>query len=435
MRFHFKDLFSKQRLLNNWGLKITSFILAIVIWSIVVNINDPIISYPYKNVKVTIANENVIRDNGKVYEVLAGSDIVASVSVRAPRSVLRELGTNSDCIVAVADMSKLSLDGTSVPIEFSTNKYNDKVDRFRASSETLSVKIENKKTIQMPITATTSGEIERGYIIGEISPAINQVRISGPESVVDRIRKAAIDVQISGFTDNISTSTDIVLYDEDGEVISKKNLQLNVDNVRVEVEILATKKVPIYYAVMGAPMQGYEATGEVICEPEVVVIAGAESDIATVDNVYIPAAEINITGQTGNLLTSIDLKQFLPRGTRFADNTFNGKANITVFIESLIDESIGVYLRNVAIAGVPEDYTAEFVEQEDYAEFVVSGLAQNIEKIVMGELNIRVDFEEYMSENNLSELKAGTYDLDLSMDLPEGVVLKQPVQIKVKLSE
>lgn len=435
MRFNFKDLFSKQRLLNNWGLKITSFVIAIALWLIVVNITDPVISHTYSDVKVTVVNESVIKDNGKTYEVLAGTDTVTSVTVRAPRSTIRELGSNSDAIIATADMTKLSLDQTSVPIEFAANKYNDKIDRIRASSETLSVKIENRRSVQLPITATVSGDIENGFIVGNITPAINQVRISGPESVVSRIKKAVVDVQISGFTDDIATSSDVLLYDEDDEPISTHNLQLNVDNVKVNVEILATKKVPIYYATMGTPQDGYAATGEITCDPEVVVIAGPELAIDSVEYINIPATEINVTGQTGNLSTSIDLTQFLPKGIRFADSFYSGKATITVYIESLVQDTFGVYLRNVVIEDIPDGFKAELAEKEENIEFTLTGLAQDLEKMSLSSLNYRVDFGDYSMVNKIDEFKAGTYELDLVMDLPEGVELVAPVKIKVKLSE
>lgn len=435
MRFHFKDLFSKQRLLNNWGLKLTSFVIAIALWLIVVNITDPINPRTYDNVKVQIINENVIKDNGKTYEVLAGTDTVESVTIRAPRSTLRELGTNSDAIVAIADMSNLSLDQTTVPIKFSTVKDNDKIDRIRPSSEVLSVRIENRRSVQLPITATVSGEIEKGYIVGDVTTAINQVRISGPESVVTRIKKAVVDVQISGFTDNIATSSDILLYDEEDEPISKHNLQLNVDDVRVNVEILATKKVPVFYATTGEPQQGYATTGEITCEPEVVIIAGPDTIIDSVENINIPAEEINVTGQTGNLTTSIDLKEFLPKGTRFADSSFAGKVNLTVYIESLVTDSYGVLLRNVSIEGIPDGYKAEFAEKEENIEFELVGLAQNLEKMSLSTLNYRVDFGDYSMVNKIDEFKEGIYELGLVMDLPEGVEIVAPVKIKVKLSE
>ena len=45
----------KKGLMNNWGLKILSFLLAVMLWLIVVNIDDPVtmisvssIALPYK---------------------------------------------------------------------------------------------------------------------------------------------------------------------------------------------------------------------------------------------------------------------------------------------------------------------------------------------------------------------------------------------------
>ena len=43
----------KQRLKNNWTLKLASVAIAFLIWLVVGNINDPIIQKVYSNVKVS----------------------------------------------------------------------------------------------------------------------------------------------------------------------------------------------------------------------------------------------------------------------------------------------------------------------------------------------------------------------------------------------
>lgn len=434
-RFDFKKTFSKQHITENLGLKITALVVAVILWFIVVNITDPINTQSYKNVPVKIINSEIITGNNKTLEVVDDSSIIASVTIKAPRSVIQELGTSPDCIVATADMNKLSKDGVSVPIEFSTTKSSDKIENYRPSSDVLHVKVENRRTIQLPIKATTSGDIENGYILGNIIPNQNQVRVSGPESVVNRITNAKVDVQVTGFTGDISTQSDILFFDKNGDEIPSKNLDLNVESVRVDVEILATKKVPVYYSTIGIPAEGYAVTGQAECNPETVIIAGEHDIIDNISKITIPGEELNVTGQSANLYVVVDLNDFLPTGVRLADPTFNGKTSINIFIEPYVEDSFGVYLRNVNIVNVPEGFVAEFVESDDNIEFELSGLAQDLEKIKLSALNYRVDFDDYALLNDITEYKEGTYKLYLVMDLPSGVNAVETKEILVKLKK
>ncbi len=433
MKFNPKEFFSKAHLLNHIGFKIVSLIIAILLWVVVVNITDPVIPQTIRNVPVRFLNETLIESQGKTIRVLDGTDVVSSVTVKAPRSVLQEMGNTSDYFVATADFSKLSADGSFVPIEFTTTKYSDKVESIRSNSDKLLVEIENRKTVTLPIHYTTSGEIADGYILGKVTLGQNQIRVSGPESVIASIGKASVDVQLTGFTEDISTLSDIVFYDEDGEVISDHELTLNMDSVRVNVEILATKRVPIYYATIGSPAEGYALTGTIDCDPDTVVIAGTTADIDNVTLINIPATELNVTGQKANLSTVLNLENYLPDRIRLGDSKFNGKVSFTVYIEPLITDSFGVYMRNVAIKNVPDGFEAEFDEPEGNVEFTLTGLAQDLERLALSTLNYRVDFLTYGAENGVKEYHDGLYDLDLQLDLPMGITQKEPARIKVKL--
>ena len=46
----------KKGLMNNWGLKILSFLLAVMLWLIVVNIDDPVTTQTFNNIPVVVTN-------------------------------------------------------------------------------------------------------------------------------------------------------------------------------------------------------------------------------------------------------------------------------------------------------------------------------------------------------------------------------------------
>ena len=435
MKFNPKEFFSKRHILNNIGLKIISVVVAIILWFLVINITDPLQTRTFRNVPVRLVNTTVV-GSSKTVRVLKHSDVVAEVVVRAPRSIIGQLGTSSDNIIATADFSNLSADNKTVPISFTTFKYSDRIDNIKSNNDKLLVEIEDKKTIQLPIQVNTTGDIASGYIQGKVSLGQNQVRVSGPESVVSLVKSASVDVQVAGFTENISTVSDIILYDEKNNPVPDDELSLSVESISVDVEILATKKVPISFSTIGSPADGYALTGETMCSPEMVVIAGSSNNIANITKIEIPASELNVTGQTDELSVALNIADYLPEGIKLVeDPNTGGLVKLRIFIEALTTNNYSVDLQNVKMQNVPEGFTAEWAEDSESVNITLEGLTQDFEKLQLSSLDFRVDFIKHASDYAVSEYKTGTYQLDLVMDLPAGVTQKEKVKLKVHLNK
>lgn len=422
------------RLKENLGLKILALVISFVLWIVVVNITDPFGTITYKDVPVKFVNNN-LSTNGKTLEILNNTEVIESVTVKAPRSVIRELGNSNDNIEAIADFNRMSMDETHVPIEFSVSKYSDKVENIKATHTTLEVNVETRRYIQKPIMATISGEVSEGYVVGDISTAQNQVKISGPESIIERIDKAGVDVQVTGFTDNISTLSEVVLYDIDGNEISNKNLMLNIENLRVDVEILASKTVPVSFNVSGMPDENSALTGDLYTDVEEVTIAGKKATVDAIAAIIVPSSALNVSGLKSNLNVTIDVKDYLPAGIRLAPGDFDGKINVTVAIEEYKQETYSVYLKNVDMQSGPDGFDIDWAEKNDYVEFTLVGLARDLDKLKLDSLDYHVDFGDYSMANGIDTFKTGLYRLNLNLNLPEGIKLKEPVTIMVSLKK
>ena len=77
----------KKRLTNNIGLKMLAFLIAVFMWLIVVNIDDPIMDKTYTGITVSVINEDVVTDNNRTYQIVDNTQTV-NVVVSAKRSIL-----------------------------------------------------------------------------------------------------------------------------------------------------------------------------------------------------------------------------------------------------------------------------------------------------------------------------------------------------------
>lgn len=99
----------KSKWMNNLGLKVISLVVAFILWLVIINTTDPIITKKFTDIPVQIINENVITSLNQVYEVEDGD--MVDVIVKGKRSFVEEL-TNDD-FSASADLSKLSTVNTA----------------------------------------------------------------------------------------------------------------------------------------------------------------------------------------------------------------------------------------------------------------------------------------------------------------------------------
>ena len=56
-----------KRLFNNWALKLFSLIAAVLLWLLVMNIEDPEDQRSYYNIPVRLTNTEVLTEEGMVY--------------------------------------------------------------------------------------------------------------------------------------------------------------------------------------------------------------------------------------------------------------------------------------------------------------------------------------------------------------------------------
>lgn len=423
----------RNRLLRNWGLKLCSFLIAAVLWLIVTNINDPVGTFRVYNVPVTIQNTDLITNSGQVYEVLDHTDVIDVVTISAKRSIIDSLDESN--IIAVADVNELTNLNT-IAIKLSTNKYNDKLESIRGNIDNVKLNIEAEKTKTLPLRTVTIGTVKEGYMIGDITTEQNLVEITGPESVVSQVKRAAATVNVSGFTNNIGTDSAIRLYDENDKIIDVDSIEKNISKVRVTVEILELKNVDIIWKSTGTPARGYMATGEIQTGKNSVTIAGKSKAVANINSIEIPETVLDITGAVESLEKIVDLTDYLPDGVIIAEEDFKGKVDVKVPVEPVVERVAAMAVNRIQIANPPEGFEVEIDAEEDSFDITLVGLERDVDALDLGAVQVSVDITELMEKEGLSSMSAGEYVANLTFSLGNNAVtVKGNPSVRLRITE
>lgn len=423
----------KNKLLRNWGLKLCSFLIAAVLWLIVTNINDPVGTFRVYNVPVVLQNTDLITNSGQVYEVLDHTDVIDVVTISAKRSIIDSLDESN--IIAVADVNELTNLNT-IAIKLSTNKYNDKLESIRGNIDNVKLNIEAEKTKTLPLRTVTIGTVKEGYMIGDITTEQNLVEITGPESVVSQVKRAAATVNVSGFTNNIGTDSAIRLYDENDKIIDVDSIEKNISKVRVTVEILELKNVDIIWKSTGTPARGYMATGEIQTGKNSVTIAGKSKAVANINSIEIPETVLDITGAAESLEKIVDLTDYLPDGVIIAEEDFKGKVDVKVPVEPVVERVAAMAVNRIQIVNPPEGFEVEIDAEEDSFDITLVGLERDVDALDLSAVQVSVDITELMEKEGLSSMSAGEYVANLTFSLGNNAVtVKGNPSVRLRITE
>lgn len=419
----------RSLLTKNLGLKIVSVLGAFVLWLVVVNVDDPVISKTYTGISVEILNGDVLTSQDKCYEV-AGDSGTINVVVTAHRSVIDLM--SKDYIKATADMKSLTSADT-IPIEVKSTRYSDRIDSVTTRNANLKLTIENLINKDVPVTVGAEGHPAEGYLLAKAENAITTVNVSGPESVVSLIDKAMAVADISGISRDFSITEPLYVCDESGERIDDERITLSRTVTEIKYIIYATKVIPINSGFSGTPSAGFGTTGVVITEPESVLIAGKGENYDDMEVIYIPADEVSVDGATSDVTVNVSIADYLPTGVIFADPEFDTNVRVKVGIDENQRKTIDVPLSNVTIENVPEGYSVGIVDIGATFPVEIQGIGDAYDRY-SGDLAIcRIDATTLTPRNPAGEgpVTVGENDANVIFDLPAGVSLVSPVTLMV----
>lgn len=410
-----------KSLTNNFGYKLLAFIFAFLLWLAVYNIEDPVISRQYTAI-VSVKNEDKIKEMNKCYEILDASNVV-SFSVSAKRSIHDKLD-DAD-FTAVADMNNLIVSDdektAQIRIDISSGRYNSSI-KYNGKNQYLNIALENLLSKQFVITPNTDGVVADGYALGTVSVMNpNVLKVSGPESIVQKINSIVATIDVNGMTMDLSDNVIPVLYDKNGKEIPTTNLKLSNSTVQISAQILGTKQIPVKCATTGVPAGGNRVL-EVVCKPSKISVKGTAAALNQISSIDIPAEVLNINGITEDLETTIDVTEYLPEGVELV-NVKEANVSVIVKVENNASRDFTIDTADLEVRGLSDQNDVQF--EASQLELTVSGVRDKIAQLSADDIKGTVD---------LTGLEPGTHVINVQISLDENQFTWTTVKVKVTIT-
>jgi YbbR domain-containing protein len=377
---------------------------------------------------VSVADPNEVRDYpnpiplelvGQDPSLVLTNDLPSTVDVtlRAPRSVWETLTTRENSIRAVLDLSGLSAGEhiQDVQLMISERPYQ----LIFANPTSVTVNLESLTNQTFPLVVSLSGQPAAGYQAGDTTRDVTEVTVSGPESLVERVARTRVLINLDRARESIDEELQIEVVDDDN--IPVPGLTINPDKVRVNIPISLQggfRDVAVKVVVQGQQAPGYRIEN-ISVFPPVVTVSSDDPALVTELLGVVETQPLDLQDRREDITTRLSLN--LPENV-----TLVGAQTVQVQVRiSPIQTSVTLLNQPINVIGLSEGLAAQVFPQG--VDVIISGPLPVLDVLTSQDVTVSVD---------VTGLGVGVYQLEPEADpLVENVsvesILPEPVEVVI----
>ena len=401
----------KSKFTMDIGWKLLSLIIAIGLWFMVINTENPVETRSY-TAAIQLQNEEALTERG--YVVVNDDELSSTrvtVRLRGQRLALDALSQSSTRVQAVVDLSDViysySGEPVSVPVDIVIpSVVNSSFEILSKSVQTVSVDIQPyvNKDFDVKAVVNTTDETAKELANAVASPG--SVTVYGARSIVESVAEVRAYVSPETVEDGMVMTAVPVAYNADGTVVG--DVTFGTEELSVMITLDEVKSVRVNLSLTGEVADGYEIT-DYYTTPETMEVAGDAAALSRLNSINLP--DIDVTGLEANSGYEFSAGDYLPDGLRALDG---GRITATVIVEEEETKELVIPVESVTWGDtLAEGYMAS-ISGEDIS-ISVKGVASVIDTLTAADVEAHID---------LDGLGEGEHDdVYVRFELPEGVSL------------
>ncbi len=213
--------------LKNWGLKLFSFILALLLWLTLIPEEK---MYSEKTLIISLTLDNIPDQMELTEKVLPK----VNVTLNAPNRLLPQITEST--VHAVLDLSQASVEQKVYPINTNMVSIPAGTEIKELYPSQVNIDLENTREVMLKVEPTLIGEVVEGLELKSVEVTPSEVPVRGPESKVpDKAVVRTTPIDISKLTQSTEIEVELILPNRD--------VRLSESNTKVSIRLLIQEKV------------------------------------------------------------------------------------------------------------------------------------------------------------------------------------------------
>ncbi len=395
------------RLDEKVGRVVLSFVLAILLWFYVVNLENPAQTTTFKDLSVDL------RGAGSGLKVISTVPAV-NTTVQAPLNLMSNL-RQSD-VHPFIDLANLEAGVHEVPVQVEVTGAPPGSLSANTDPHNVQVQLEVQVTQVYTVQVQLSGKPAFGfkYETPQVEP--DKVRATGSKDAIDRIKKIALGVDIDEKTATQQGLKSPIALDAEGKEI--KGITFDPPTVQVSVPIkllFIYKTVPVSVPLTGQPASGYRVSS-ISYDPNTATVCCSSDVLEKLQS--LSTNPVEITGTTSTIVTTTEL--VLPPDVELYPGQTRA-ISVTVKVEELsstIDLSVAP-----TVKGLPPGATS--VLSPNQLDVTLKGTFAQLQSLKPTDVQAFVD---------VGGRESGTLELDVQTQVPDGIQIERVSQSRISVT-
>ncbi len=402
------------RWMERVGTYVLSLVLALVVWLIAVNEQNPLETGSYPQPGTPALLIDVRGPDGGLMAVQELTGRTIDLDLRAPRSSWEAM-TTSD-FSAYIDLSGLPPGEHIVPVN--VDKVDPKVDILEQRPSEYAVTLEEVTVKTVPIEIELNGVPADGY--DAMTPVINETTalISGLARQIDQVVAVRSAIELDGTEKSqVENLSSLVAIDDAGEVVRNVSIEPAETLVTIPVQQPpGRKEVAVRPDLVGEPASGYRLSSLRV-EPSSVILQGS-ADLIEETPGSVQTSPFSLEGATTDFDRPVEL--LLPDGT----TTVDGRNTVVVSATITTVEGGKTITQTPIIEGLAPEFEADVALDE--VQVIISGPVPLLDSLEADDMFVILDLEG---------LTPGIHNIRPRVVLPTGVnqdgVIPETVEVAV----
>lgn len=410
-----------SKLKSNLMLKLISLVFAFLIWSFVLSETNPVRDKTFDNVSVTVTGEQTLAENGLV---IIGNWTDKLKNLRIDTEILR-----NDYFLVSADDFKVTLDLSSIQtagtyqIRLDVTEPSRVIRVTNMSVSTLTLEVDKKVSREVPLQYRLEGQLPAGYwmSVPQITPEV--VKISGPESMIQSVQKAACVINLNDLKASYNDKMPVHFFDADDKELTDLQITGGTPSAIVKMDVYPYKNVSFDLSSILVGQEklasGYMVKGITVNQPSV-NIAGPADKLEAIDTLKLDT--INVEGAKSNIVRKLPVR--VPDGVTLVDGT----TEVEVVVEISEVEDVAHFDNiPVSVNGAPKNGQATVGQASVSVD--ITGSKKAVNALKASEVRAYVDVDGFENGDHTAKI-----NVQLPKSLKDATVKVTPenTQVTVK---
>ena len=396
-----------------------SAVVAFGLWLYVITVVSPESEKTYYDIPVVMQNKNILTERGLM---IVSDEPNVTLALKSDRTILNDLNeSNINVIINLANIEKPGIHNLTYDISYPGNIPHNEVSVLSSSTDLITLKIENRIRKTIPIVLDYSNTaVPTGYTADKENAELDytEIEVTGPESVINQITQAVIQVNLSNQTKTVVGEFQYTLCDKQKQAVDAEKVTVNTEKVNLLVKVEKVKEIPLRVEIV----DGGGATSEnctITVDTTQIQISGSDVLLENLDSLTV--GTVNLAEILENQTLTFPI--VLPEGVT------NQTGVEQVLVDIKLPELKTKTLKVTTITGVnaPAGLKVDITTKE--RQVTVRGPEDLIEQIVATDVSLIV---------NLAEAQAGNHTLKADVVIAEAfaeVGVLDTYQVSVNLRE